>query len=241
VSTLAAILDKLPEEELRPLLDDLGEKNTVRVTLRRANARSAELVHDTSVDPKDLAATPASLLNYDRLRVSNGLKPIYTQHIYAKLGYELRGFAPNLRVDVGTDFCAVQLGAGASATAVAKYIGLTNNTNAAAAANTATNTTATRICWGTNASSDAAASTSRGEYTFGGVTRTLATYAHTTSAANFTQTKAFTASTTLTALQAAGLFDTTTQGTGTLVCENLFTSTTLANGDQLTVAWTLNI
>jgi hypothetical protein len=236
-----ALLERLPDEILVPLLEDLGEKNTVRVTLRRANQPRAELLHDTSVDPKDLAATRAGLLNYDRLRVSHGLKPLYTQHIYASLGYELRGFAPNLRTDVGTDFCAVQLGAGASATAVAKYIGLTNNTNAASAANTATNTTATRICWGTNASTDAAASTSRGEYTFGGVTRTLATYAHTPAVASFQQSKPFTASTTLTALQAAGLFDTTTQGTGTLVCENLFTSTTLANGDQLTVTWTLNI
>lgn len=238
---MSTVLDTLPDEVLRPLLHDLGEKNTVRVFLRRAQSNNVELLHDTKTDFKHLAATPASLLNYDRLRVGHGLKPLYTQHIYAEMGYDLRGFAPNLRTDVGTDFCAVQLGAGASATAVAKYIGLSNNTNAASAANTATNTTATRICWGTNASTDAAASTSRGEYTFGGVTRTLATYAHTTSATNFTQTKAFTASTTLTALQAAGLFDTTTQNTGTLVCENLFTATTLANGDQLTVAWTLNI
>jgi hypothetical protein len=163
------LLDQLPREILDPLLHDLGEKNTVRVTLRRANSKVTDLVHDTTVDVKNLAATHVGLLKYDALRVSHGLKPLYTQHIYAKMGYELRGYAPNLRTDVGTDFCAVQLGAGASATAVAKYIGLTNNTNAASAANTATNTTATRICWGTNASSDAAASTSRGEYTFGGV------------------------------------------------------------------------
>ena len=81
---------------------------------------------------------------------------------------------------------------------------MSNNTNAPAAANTTSNTTATRICWGTDTTTDAAASTSRGEYSVLGFARALATYAHTGSGTTlYTQTVTFTATGAATTCSAA--------------------------------------
>ena len=82
---MSNVLEHLPEHVLKPLLEDLGERNTVRVIVQRANSQRQELVHDTAVDPKNLATNYAGLLHYDRLRVTYGLKPLYTQHIYASM------------------------------------------------------------------------------------------------------------------------------------------------------------
>jgi hypothetical protein len=227
---------------------EIGEKNHVRVVKhtwqpkgKRWNWSAGDLVHDSHTDGPGAYSLLPDLVRMDGLRMMVGRKPVFLDEAMRLTGGELRSVTRNLRVNVGIDYVATQLGGVASAT-VAKYIALSNNTDATAATDTASNTTAgTGINWGTNSTTDAAASNARGELNFGGMARALATYAHTTSATNFTQTKTFTASTTVTSVQACGLFDSATNQAGTLFVENTFTATSLANGDQLTITWTLNI
>jgi hypothetical protein len=222
-------------EAISDLLGEVDERNHLTIIhYPRGAARGSE------VEVVDKVVMPASLHLVDRVRMLAGRKPVYLAEAYRRLGGDLVGVFPNLRTNVGIDYAAAQLG-GAASTTVAKYIAVSNNTNAASAANTATNTTSTRICWGTDTTTDAAASTTRGEYSFGGVARAAATYAHTGSVASYSQTITYTATTALTALQAAGMFDSATKQTGTLFVESVFTATTLANTDQLSIAWTINI
>ena len=183
---------------------------------------------------------PSMLFLADKARMLAGRKPVYLAEAFRRLGGDVVGVFPNLRTTVGIDYASVQLGGTASAT-TAKYIAVSNNTNAANAANTATNTTSTRICWGTDTATDAAASTTRGEYSALGMARALATYAHTGGVASYSQTVTFTATSACTSMQAAGLFDNATKQSGTLFVESVYTATTLANTDQLSIAWTINI
>lgn len=214
------------------LVEEVAAKNHLTI-VHYHGERSDEL------DVRSVNLSPM-LHQADRVRMLLGKKALYLPEAYRRLGGDLVGVFPNLRTSVGIDYAAVQLG-GTASTTVAKNIGISNNTNAAAAANTSTNTTNTRICWGTAQATDGAASTSRGEYTALGLARAAATYAHTTSVASFSQTITFTASSAITSAQAAGLFDALTQNTGTLYVESVFTPTTLANTDQLSIAWTINI
>ena len=70
------------------------------------------------------------------------------------------------------------------------------------------------------------------------------TNTHTGSATTYVLAATWTATATVTATSKIGLIGGTgkaTQGTGTLVLANTFTATTLANGDALTVTWTITI
>lgn len=221
-------------EAVSDLVEEVAARNHLTIVHYHGD-QSDEL------DVRSVNLTPM-LHQADRVRLLLGKPALYLPEAYRRLGGDLVGVFPNLRTNVGIDYAATQLGGVAVASpAVAKFIGISNNTNAAAAANTATNTTNTRICWGTAQPTDGAASTSRGEYTALGLTRAAATYAHTTSVASYSQTITFTATSAITAAQAAGLFDAGTQNTGTLFVESVFTPTTLANTDQLSIAWTINI
>ncbi len=231
-----AMIERDYPELVDDLLAEIGEKNTVRAVVHRSG--KYELVGDSTSQ-----AFGPMLYVQDRLRVSNGLKALWVPELVRRTGGELVGWSPNLRTNIGNDYQAAQTG-GAGSTTIAKYVALSNNTNAAAAANTSANTTNTRICWGTASATDAAASTSRGEYTALGMARAAATYAHTTSAGTFTQTITFTSATgNSTNLQACGLLDSVTQGAGSLYCENTFTATSLvaATSDQLTITWTVTM
>ena len=221
------------------LLWEVGQKNRVRVSVTRAH-KKPDLVSDSLLGESVIRATPEMLRQLDGLRLANGLTAKYLPELYRIAGRSLLGVRYNLRTTVGADYCAAQLG-GSASTTVAKYIAVSNNTNAASAANTATNTNTARICWGTATSTDAAASTSRGEYTALGFARAAATYAHTASTSSFTQTITFTATGAATNLQCCGIFDNATQNNGTLFCENTYTATTFATNDQLTITWTMNL
>lgn len=102
-----------------------------------------------------------------------------------------------------------------------RYMGLTENSSAASASNT----------------------TLTSEITTGGLTRALATYAHTGGTATFTLSKTFTASSSFPAVHRMGLFtaSNTTAG-GIMVFESVLNAdANLASGDTLTVTDTVTL
>lgn len=237
------LLEEL-SRECAPLLAEIGAKNHVRVILHRPRVLGKRWSWDAGElvgDGIGYSLLP-DLVRMDSVRMLAGRKPMFLAEAMRVTGGELRSVTPNLRTTVGIDYLASSLGdASGSRAAVAQYIALTNNTSAPALADTATTTTAGSLDWGTAQATDGAASNSRGEYTALGVARAAAVYAHTTGVTSYTQTKQFTATGTCTNLQACGLFNSPTQGAGTLFVENTFTATSLTNGLQLTIAWTINI
>jgi len=122
----------------------------------------------------------------------------------------------NLVTDAGFDVISAQISGSASATAVCKYIAVTNTAITPAAGDT----------------------TLSGEISSNGLSRAAGTYAHTTGVHSFTVAKTFTATGTQ-ASQATGLFD--ASSTGNLCAELTYTSVTVNNGDTLTVTWTWNL
>ena len=103
----------------------------------------------------------------------------------------------------------------------ARYIGLTENASGAAAGNT----------------------TLTGEITTGGLSRALATYAHTNDAATLTQTKSFSVTSSFPAVHRAGLFtaSNTTAG-GIMVFESVLNAdANVVNGDTLQITWTITL
>jgi hypothetical protein len=87
---------------------------------------------------------------------------------------------------------------------------------------------------------DDADTTLTGEITTGGLARAQGTVAHTAGTNSTTITKIFTATSTHTDVQKAGLF--TAASSGTLVHENTFANpVTLATFDQLKVEWSITV
>lgn len=139
----------------------------------------------------------------------------------AVLALRLNGF---LKTNAGNDFQYNQMAGSASATAVAKFVGLTANTTAPAAGDT---TLTAEI-------------TTAG----GGLIRKAGTPAHTTSAASYTITTTFTANgsdTLPVTIGKRGIFDAVTAGN--LVFEALVspTATLSASGDILTLTDTITM
>lgn len=129
-----------------------------------------------------------------------------------------------MRTNAGADFQAAQMAGAASATNVAKYVGLTANVTAPAAGDT----------------------TLTGEITTagGGLVRKAGTYAHTTGVASYTITTTFTANgsdSLPVTVGKRGIFDQASGGA--LVFETLVspTATLSAVGDQLTLTDTVNL
>ena len=126
----------------------------------------------------------------------------------------------NLLTNAGKDKIAAQLssaGAAASATAVCKWIALTNTAITPAAGDT----------------------TLSGEITLNGLGRAAAgTLTHTNGTSTFVIANTFTATGTQ-ASQAAGVFD--ASSTGNMCFENTYTQVTLNNTDTLTVTWTITL
>ncbi|HEV8404791.1 MAG TPA: hypothetical protein VGQ13_02680, partial [Nitrososphaera sp.] len=77
------------------------------------------------------------------------------------------------------------------------------------------------------------------EITTFGLQRALGAYSHTVGTDNWTISKTFTATGSLTAVQKAGLF--TANSGPIMMAENTFASVNLANGDQLTITWTIDL
>lgn len=237
--------------ELEPLMQELGSKNHVRVSVTRAgNARrwnAEQLVHDSTVDPGDTLALFPQLTMLDELRILAGKKPLWLDEAIRQTGGELVSVTPNLRTTRGIDYVADALG-GTRAGTIATNIAMSNCTGTLAASDTSATTGAagTGINWGTANATDAAAANTRGEYTALGLARALAAYAHTATVASYTMAKTFTATSAITSVQTCGLFNSLTQGaadsaTSALFVENNFTATTLATNDAVTITWTINI
>jgi|SRR5688500_838847 len=127
------------------------------------------------------------------------------------------GVSTNLRTTAGLDWQADVMGH-ATQPVSARWIGLTTNTAAPAAGDTALT----------------------GEIAAGGLSRVVGTYAHTPGATSYTITASWTASATHTAVHKAGLFNAASGGTMAFET-NLNADATLASGDQLQVTWTVNI
>lgn len=123
----------------------------------------------------------------------------------------------NLITNAGKDFISAQIGSTSAGTNGANYIGLSSNTVTPAAGDTSL----------------------AGEITTGGLQRSQGDYAHTNGQSTFTVTETFTASESHSNVQKAGLFTAATDGT--MMAENTFTSVSLANGDQLTITWTITL
>jgi hypothetical protein len=102
-----------------------------------------------------------------------------------------------------------------------RFMGLTTDSGAASAADTALAT----------------------EITNNGANRQLATYAHTYGNATFTLTKAYSITGTLTAIHKGGLFTHNSQtGVGPVIFETVLNQdATVGNGDTLTVTWTVTL
>ncbi len=224
------------------LLDEFADKNTVRVVKFEAAKKAGRVVlSEVSNELTKLGALPPALMLADSIRMLRGKNPIYMREAYRRFGGDLIGVTPNGRVNTGIDFCANVLGG--TQPLMADWIALSNN-SAATGATDSSNT----LPWSSAQTTDGAASTSRGEYTMLGVARKNSTYAHTTTVTSYTQAATWTASGTVTSLQMAGMFGGSTktaQGTATatdiLFVENTFTATSLANLDQLSLTWTINI
>jgi len=227
------------------LLQEVGHKNHVRVMVRRAVTGPAGVRHKVAYDElHGSTSCPPALALADHLRMLAGKQPIYLREALRRMGgIGLVSVAPNLRTNAGINFCAANLaGTDGGQVAQADYIALSNNTNAPAAGDTSATTQ-----WATGVATNAAPSGSRGEWTGLGLTRALATMAHTANATSYTASKTFTASGTSTGSQLAGLFGgagRTAQSNGAtniLFLESTFTATDLVNNDQLSLTWTVNI
>jgi hypothetical protein len=120
-----------------------------------------------------------------------GKKPVFLREALRRLGGELIDISPNLRTTVGIDYTANTLGGTAPGTA--NWVAISNNTVTPAAGDSSSTTP-----WSTAQATDTAPSGSTGEWTGLGLTRVLATYAHTNGVASYTQTASWTASGTAT-------------------------------------------
>lgn len=231
--------------KLTELIDEISSQNHVRVV--KYEARSKQFGQRYRVKTMDELSTASQFCGglhgiayADGVRMLAGVKPIYLDEALRLLGGDLRSVTKNLRTTVGADFAAAQLGG--TTVAQADWIALTNNTGTPVVGDTSAT-----VQWATGTAVDVAASGTSPEYTALGVARKLATYAHTGSTASYTMSATWTASATVTALRMAGLFGgaaKTAQGNGAtniLFLENTFTATSLANGDQLSLTWTVNI
>lgn len=230
------------------LLQEVGHKNHLRVVVSRAvrakpgqrtirRVELDELVHATR------AQAPALVLA-DHLRMLSGRKPVYLREALRRMGgMQLVSVAPNLRTNVGINFCAANLaGTDGGQVAIADYMAISNNTNAPAAGDSSATAP-----WSTGVATDGAAGGARGEWTGLGLTRKQATMAHTSNATSYTAAATWTATGASTSSQIAGLFGgagKTAQGSGAtnvLFLESTFTATSLATNDQLSLTWTVNI
>jgi hypothetical protein len=224
------------------LLDEFADKNHVRVVKFEAFKQKGKIaLREVSDELAKIGMLPPSLMLADAARMLAGKKPLYLAEAFRRFGGDLVSVTPNGRVNTGIDFCAAVLGG--VQVAQADWIALSNNT-AATAATDSSNT----LPWSSAQAADAAAATGTGEYTVLGVARKAATYAHTTAVTSYTQSATWTATGAVTSLQKAGMFggaQKTAQGTATatdnLFLENTFTATSLANLDQLSLTWTVNI
>ena len=226
MSILNQILSRLDPRAADALLEEIGEKNTVRVTKHEAvrPGGKGRTIHRVSFDElfgsENQTLLRPALIRLDELRMAAGLQPKYLYEAIRLTGGTLVSVTGNLRTDVGKDYVADSLGKTSSRPAVAEYMALTENGTAPAAGDT----------------------TLTSEITTNGLQRAVATYAHTVNTTLYTLSKTFTASGSFSTVQKEALFNAAgPPPAGTMFVENTFTSTALASSDQLTVTHTINI
>ena len=224
--TLKHILNRLDPRAADALLEEIGDKNTVRVTKHEAvrPGGKGRLIHKVTFDElfgsENQSLKRYALIRLDELRIAAGLKPRYLHEAIRLTGGQLVSVSFNLRTDVGKDYVADSLGKSASRPAVAEYMALTENGTAPAAGDT----------------------TLTSEITTNGLQRAVAAYNHTVNTTSYTLSKTFTASGAFSTVQKEALFNAAgPPPAGTMFVENTFTSTALASSDQLTVTHTINI
>jgi hypothetical protein len=220
MSSVDIQIQNADQAELQALLDEIGERNTVRVTKHaavRLGPRGQHIYRRVFDEISAARLTAAALLRLDELRIANGARPRYLAELTRLCGGDLISVTANLRTTAGIDYVADSLGKTASRPSVAEYIAVTESATAPAVGDT----------------------TLAGEITTNGLQRALATYAHSAGATTYTMAKTFTAAGAFTAVQKAGLFN--AAAAGTLFVENTFTPTALSSGDQLTLTWSLSI
>jgi len=248
---LAPILERLDARKIDDLIAEATDRNHVTVTVYRGFRGETGIRHRKAQEERvpTIGQAPSVVLA-DIGRMLAGKKPIYFAEAIRRCGGELVGAFPNLRTNVGVDYCAAQLSG--TTVLVADTIALAATTRAAGATDGAST-----LPWSTNQTSDTApvanpAATS-GEITFGGLARAAATYAHSvtgpaSATTTYTLSKTFTDTVAITSVQMAGLFGGSakasqggTDVTNMLFLETKFTATTLAATDQLALTWTVTI
>lgn len=234
------------------ILDELAEKNHVTAIVYRAVRahRSAIRTLRPEIVSERVAAVPMlpALHRQDRFRMLQGKQPIYLNELLRRIGRafevpaDLVSVTPNLRTTVGADFLANVLGLAAQPDE-ADWIALSQNTATPAAGDSSASTQ-----WATAAATDdTTPDGDEGEFTALGMARKIATYAHTNGTAVYTMSATWTATATVTLVRLAGLFGGSAKNAqgntanNILFLENTFTATTLANNDQLSLTWTVNI
>lgn len=233
---------------LGALIEECVGKNSVTVAVYRAQHGRMK---ETLKEQVPVVGYAPALALQDIARMLAGLKPMWLDKAMRSYGGELVGAFPNLRTNVGIDYAAAQLSG--TTVLVADTIALSSSTRSPTATDAETT-----LPWSTSQTSDTAPVTnpnaSSGEITFGGLQRAASTYAHTVGGpasgnASYTLSHTWTASTTITSVQMAGLFGGSAKATGVsgtnatnmLFLESTFTATLLNNGDQLALTWTVNI
>lgn len=229
-------------DEARDLIDEVLSHNTVRVAKFEAHTLRG-LVKRVQVS-EELAKGEgglAALIHHDHLRVVAGKKAVFWPEFVRRLGGIPIAFDVNLRVNAGIDFTYNQLSG--TSVAVADTLALSNNTLAVAAADTSAT-----LPWSTAQATNVASGVGTGEWTALGLTRKVATTnTHTAAATTYVLAATWTASATVTGTSKIGLFggagkaSQSSGGTNILCLANTFTATDLANGDSLTVTWTVTI
>lgn len=234
------MLDTL--EPIAALLAEVGDRNLVTVMKYEAirpNPTGKTIHRKIEIPSIETQALLPSLRAQDVLRVLHGKKAIYLDKALAEYGAQFVDAAFNLRVNTGIDYVYNQLSG--TAVVIADTLAISNNTLAVTATDTASGT----LPWSTAQAVDVAAGTGTGEWSALGLARKVATTnSHTSAATTYTLAATWTATGTATATSKIGLLGGTGKATiasGTLVLANTFTATTLANGDQLTVTWTITI
>jgi len=254
------LFDKLFQPKVEDLLEEVAFKNYVDIAVYRGISKESAINKRYKKESHEQSSTVAQLpmlWKADAMRQLSGRKSIYVKEAMKRYDAEYLGAYPNLRTNIGYDWCAKQLsGAGSTAVAVtsqvAQWIALSNNTTAPAATSASST-----VPWSSNQSSNAAASGTTGEITFNGLARAAGTPTHAvtgpaSATTSYSLAKTFTSTTSvISAVQLAGLFGGTTSSTFTandntgnmLFLSTAFTATDLqgASGDQLALTWTVNI
>lgn len=165
---------------------------------------------------REVIAKPKKIYDTTKKKIT-GLLSVKVKKQGGKWEY-LDYLKPNLLTTVGRDFIHAQVYTNASAgTRGANWVAVTTNASAPAAGDT----------------------TLAGEITTNGLGRAEASAGHVAGTNVSTLTITYTAGTTFTAVQKAGTFNASSGGT--LMHENTFTATDLAQNDQLSLTWTMTL